>query len=65
MPQDHAAGPWAQFAKTGSVYDYLNFKAQQNLLEKEDQHHADRDRRAGPAAGEGGGSRPDPDDSYT
>ena len=26
MTQEHGAAEWAQFAQTGSVYDYLNYK---------------------------------------
>ena len=29
MTQEHGAAEWAQFAQTGSVYDYLNYKLQQ------------------------------------
>ena len=51
------AGDWAQFAQTGSVYDYLRYK--QNT--QQEGTHADSDNGSGAAAGETGGGRPDPD----
>ena len=62
MTQEHGAAEWAQFAQTGSVYDYLNYKLQQ-ARDKEGSAHADLDQRAGLAAGEGGRGGPDLDHS--
>lgn len=53
-PQDKRPGweqSWQQFAASGSVFDYLNYKT---YMEK-DNDHADGDDGLGTARGEGGG----------
>lgn len=46
-----SANGWDRFLQTGSIYDYLNYKAQCSLREDQD---ADCDNRSGPAPGQGG-----------
>ena len=54
------ADDWRRFAQTGSIYDYLTYKNQQNTA-REDVYAGGNN---GPcaAAGQGGRGRPDPDD---
>ena len=57
---DKTADDWRRFAQTGSIYDYLTYKNQQNTA-REDVYAGGNN---GPcaAAGQGGRGRPDPDD---
>ena len=53
------AADWARFVQSGSIFDYLNYKAGQ--LTQEDAY-ANCNNGADPAPGQGGGGGPHPDD---
>ena len=57
---DNAVDGWRRFAQTGSIYDYLTYKTQQNAARED--VYANCNNGSGAAPGQGGGGRPDPDD---